>query len=112
MDIILRVFGWPHELLHVLALLLIGRRARAISQTHVDIPPDLTTRQYLFVAGLPALIFWLMVAACALMLVQATSVIERVGWLALTLVASLAAAGTLGDIYLIVARLMAERYHE
>ena len=54
---ITRIFGPPHELLHVLAL-LIGRRPTAISWTHVDIPDDLTTRQYVFVAGLPALVFW------------------------------------------------------
>lgn len=100
-----RIFGPPHELLHVLALLLVGRRPVAISWTHVDIPDDLTTRQYIFVAGLPALVFW---SAAALSLLAAVNAPE-VGRLALaligTLVFGLAAYGTLGDIHLILMRL-------
>jgi putative zincin peptidase len=109
MNIVVRIFGWPHELLHVLALLLIGRRAVGVGRTHVDIPPDLTTRQYVFVAGLPALVFWTLDAACAYMLIHAGSLAEVALWLALTFIAALAAIGTIGDIYLIIARLLSER---
>src|SRR5262245_16076845 len=109
MKLVVRIFGWPHELLHALALRLIGRRAVAMSRTHVDIPPDLNTRQYVFVAGLPALVFWTLDAACAYMLIHAASLVEGVIWLAVTFVAALAAMGTIGDIYLIIARLLSER---
>jgi hypothetical protein len=59
------LYGPPHEMLHVLALLIVGRRAGRVSGRHVDIPDDLTTAQFVFVAALPTVVF-LMVAALGL----------------------------------------------
>lgn len=105
MNILVRVFGWPHELLHVLALWLIGRRPEAVIQAHVDIPDDLSTGQYVFVAGLPTLVFWSAAVICLRGLFSAESVAALIVWAALTTLATLAAVGTLGDLYLIVLRL-------
>ena len=105
MFLLTRSFGPPHELLHVLALLLIGRRPTAISWTHVDIPDDLTTRQYIFVAGLPALVFWSAAALALLAAINAPDAGRLVLALAATLVLGIAAYGTLGDLHLILMRL-------
>lgn len=105
---LLRIFGWPHELLHVLALVLIGRRPAAITATHVDIPDDLSTSQYVFVAGLPALVFWPLAVFCLRNIFSAGDVVALVGWALLTAVAIMAAVGTLADLYLIALRLMQE----
>lgn len=106
MKILLWLFGWPHEGLHVLALRLIGRQPQAVTQTHVDIPDDLSTGQYIFVAGLPALVFWGATVASSQQLFNASAVPQVILWLAITSIAALAALGTLGDLYLIVIRLM------
>lgn len=103
-----RIFGPPHEALHLLALWLIGRRALAVSWTHVDIPDDLTTRQYVFVAGLPALVFWGATGAALLAAVSAPDVGRLVLALTAALVAGVAAYGTFGDIHLILLRLAEE----
>jgi hypothetical protein len=105
MTLLYRIFGWPHELLHVLALWLIGRRALAVTPRHVDIPDDLTNGQYVFVTGLPALVFWGLAAVCLQALLNAQSLAEGILWFTLMSVASLAGFGTLGDIFLIIARL-------
>jgi hypothetical protein len=108
MNPLVRIFGWPHELLHVLALLLIGRRPKALTQTHVDIPDDLSTGQYVFVAGLPALVFWPIAVLCIQGVFNAQGIVALVVWVFLSVIATLAAIGTLGDLYLIVMRLMEE----
>jgi hypothetical protein len=111
MSLLLRVLAPPHEALHLLALLLIGRRAVDFTLRHVDIPDDLSTGQYVFVAGLPAAAFILLMALGVLGLVLAQ------GWTqaALGLIAALfgvfGAAGTLGDVQLIAARLANEDTH-
>ena len=110
MKILLWVFGWPHELLHALALRLIGRRPEAITQAHIDIPDDLSTVQYIFVAGLPALVFWTGLVFSGQMLFSATSPAQIIFRLALTSVLGLAAMGTLGDLYLILMRVLADRF--
>lgn len=104
-----RIFGPPHEALHVLALWLVGRRALSISWTHVDIPDDLTTPQYIFVAGLPALVFWSAAALALLAALNAADLGRLLLALAATLVFGLAAYGTLGDIHLILLRLMGDQ---
>ncbi|MBI5671143.1 MAG: hypothetical protein HZC41_24365 [Chloroflexi bacterium] len=109
MLILTRIFGPPHEALHLLALWLIGRRAVAVSWTHVDIPDDLTTRQYVFVAGLPALVFWSMTVLALLAAVNAPDGGRLALALAATLVFGLAAYGTLGDLHLILLRLTEDR---
>lgn len=108
MNTFLRIFGWPHELLHVLALWMIGRRPKAVTQAHVDIPDDLSTAQYVFVAGLPALVFWPLAIFCLRGLFNAENIILLIVWATLTTGATLAAVGTMADIYLIVLRLMEE----
>ena len=105
MDILYRIFGPPHELLHVLALFLIGKRPKAIGYRHVDIPDDLSTREYVFVAGLPALVFWGIAFITALKMVNASSLGEGIILFVAFSVASLAGMGTLGDIQLILRRL-------
>jgi len=106
MTLLYRIFGWPHELLHVLALWLIGRRAVKVTRTHVDIPDDLTTAQYVFVAGLPALVFWSIAVTGLQAIFSAPNIVQMILWLVLTGVASLAGFGTVGDILLIIERVM------
>src|SRR5262249_215833 len=106
MNFLTRIFGPPHESLHVLALSLIGRQPKSVGQTHVDIPDDLTTGQYVFVAGLPALVFWLMAVAGIIILVDAANLAAlALGWV-LLLVGGLAGLGTLGDLQLILTRIL------
>jgi len=105
MQILYRIFGPPHELLHVLALFLIGRRPRAISYRHVDIPDDLSTRAYVFVAGLPALVFWGIALVAGIKLANANGIGEVIVAFAVFSLAALAGLGTLGDIQLIIRRL-------
>ena len=105
MDILYRIFGPPHELLHVLALFLIGKRPKSIGYRHVDIPHDLSTREYVFVAGLPALVFWGIAIITALEMVNASSLGEGIILFVVFSVASLAGLGTLGDLVLIARRL-------
>jgi len=109
MTLLYHIFGWPHELLHVLALWLIGRSAVAVTQRHVDIPDDLTDGQYVFVAGLPALVFWGLAAICLQALLSAPTLAQGILWFALMSIASLAGFGTIGDILLIIARLTDSR---
>jgi hypothetical protein len=105
METLIRIFGPPHEALHVLALWLIGRRAVAYTRTFVDIPDDLTTGQYVFVAGLPALVFWTAAAFGAIGLIQARNLLQLGVSFVVMMVATLAGFGTFGDIMLIIARL-------
>ena len=109
MKILLWLFGWPHEWLHVLALRLIGRRPEAVTQTHVDVPDDLSTREYVFVAGLPALVFWPITVGSGQQLFAAPDLPQFLMWLVVTSIVGLAAVGTLADLYLILMRLL-DRY--
>lgn len=109
MDWLIRVFGPPHELLHLLALWLVGRRAVAFTWTHVDIPPDLSLRQYLFVAGLPALVFWCVAAVGMNLLLNAQAFTTALSGFALLSLGTLAGLGTLGDMQLILMRLLEAR---
>ena len=105
METLYRIFGPPHELLHVLALLLIGRRPKAIGYRHVDIPDDLSIRAYVFVAGLPALVFWGAALVAALKLATANSLGEAILTFIVFSIAVMAGLGTIGDIQLILRRL-------
>ncbi len=105
METLYRIFGPPHELLHVLALLLIGRRPKTVGYKHVDIPDDLDTRAYVFVAGLPALVFWGIAVVAGIKLANASGVGEVIMTFVVFSVAALAGLGTLGDIQLIIRRL-------
>jgi hypothetical protein len=109
MKLLLQFFGPPHEALHLLALLLIGRRAVQFTLRHVDIPPDLTTRQYVFVAGMPALVFGISAGLGVVGLVLAHTWIQAVLGLLVGFLGTIALAGTVGDAHLIAARLMQER---
>jgi hypothetical protein len=108
MRILLRIFGPPHEALHLLALLLIGRRAVGFTFRHVDIPDDLTTRQYVFVAGFPALTFSIISSLGVIGLVLAHTWTQAGLGLVAGLLGTLAFAGTMGDLQLIAARLTGE----
>lgn len=105
MRLLLRIYGPPHELLHLLALWLVGKRARRFTVTHVDLPDDLTTRQYVFVAAFPALIFGL----CALLgvagLLNAATTGQSVLALAAVLGGGFGLAGTVNDMEQIISRL-------
>ncbi len=105
MEWLYRIFGPPHELLHVLALILIGRKPVAVTMRHVDIPDDLTTAQYVFVAGLPALVFWGIAVIGLLMLMRGPEFGDwLMGFVVLSL-GMLTGFGTLTDLQRIVARL-------
>lgn len=105
MEWLYRIFGPPHELLHVLALLLIGRKPVAVTWRHVDIPDDLNTGQYVFVAGLPALVFWGVALVGLLMLVKGQDFGDvLIGFLVMSL-GMLNGLGTLTDLQQIAARL-------
>lgn len=106
MDFLTRLYGPPHELLHVLALRLIGRRAVTWTRSHVDIPDDLTRGQYVFVAGLPALVFWGAALAGVVLLLRAGDAVGLAAGLILLLAGGLGGLGTLGDLALIAARLL------
>lgn len=108
MNTLLRIFGPPHEALHVLALLLIGRRAVKFTFRHVDIPTDLTTRQYVFVAGFPALVFCVISGLGVIGVVLAHTWVQTISGFAAALLGTLAFAGTMGDLQLISARLAQE----
>jgi hypothetical protein len=109
MSLLYRIFGWPHELLHVLALRLIGRRAMSVTQQHVDIPDDLSTRQYVFVAGLPALAFWGVALVAMQAFFSAQTIVQIILWLFIMALFGLQAFGTLGDVHLIIMRLSDEK---
>lgn len=100
-----RIYGAPHELLHVLALLLIGRRALKYTNRQVTIPNDLTTAQYVFVAGLPALVFFGALALGAVGLLNARTPSQWGVFVGVILAASYGAAGTVGDLQLIAMKL-------
>ncbi|MFQ3567903.1 MAG: hypothetical protein SNJ59_13005 [Aggregatilineales bacterium] len=108
MALLLRIFGPPHEALHWLALRLIGRRPARVTGRHIDLPPDLTTRQYIFVAGLPAFVF-LLIGALGLLgaILSATVVQATLGLLAAGL-GMIGLASSAGDLQLIAERLASE----
>ncbi len=89
----------------MLALFLIGRRPKSVGYKHVDIPDDLSTGAYVFVAGLPALVFWGLALVAGLKLANAGSFGEIIVAFVVFSVAALAGLGTLGDIGLIIRRL-------
>jgi len=102
---LIRIFGPPHELLHVLALWLVGRRPEQVTWTHIDIPDNLTTRQYVFVAAFPALVFGVGALLGVAGLLNAATPTQAVLALGATLVFGLGAAGTVNDIEMILQRL-------
>lgn len=108
MNALIRLFGVPHEGLHLLALVLIGRRARRWTPTHVDLPDDLSTRQYVFVAGLPALVFGGLALMGMLGLLEAQSPTQALLALIAIVGGGLGFAGTLGDLSLIARRIAAD----
>jgi hypothetical protein len=104
MRVLLRLFGPPHEFLHVLALWLVGRRPRRVTATHVDIPDNLTTGQYVFVAALPALVFGLLALLGVAGVVNAATLEQAALGLLAAFVFGLGLAGTINDLELIVLR--------
>jgi hypothetical protein len=101
MDFLLKFYGPIHESLHVLALWLIGRRAVTWTKRYVDIPADLTTGQYVFVAGLPAMVFWGVAAVGLVTMVSGGDLVMMGLGMLLLLVGGLGGFGTVGDLQLI-----------
>lgn len=99
-----RLYGCPHEFLHVIALLLIGRRPRAVSCEHTDIPDDLTRGQYTFVAAAPALVFGLLFVIGFGLLLRAEWIVGAL----LVIVGGFGVGGCMGDMQLILARWLEE----
>lgn len=101
MKLIERLYAFPHEGLHVLALWLIGRKPERIGRMHVDIPHGLPKWQYIFVAGLPSGVFLIIWAVGIIGLLRAGDFLQ----IALALLASLfgafGVAGGMGDLQLI-----------
>ncbi len=100
-----KIYGWPHEMLHLLALRLVGRRAQGATHEHVDIPADLGRGQFVFVAGLPALVFWPLSAFGLQHLLAAQDLASALFWMVYGALLFPAAVGTLGDLALILWRL-------
>ena len=50
------VLAWPHEMLHVLALRLIGKQPEKVGATYVLSPEGLTLDEIIFVNALPVLV--------------------------------------------------------
>lgn len=109
MNTLTQILGFPHELLHLFGLLLIGRRAVGWTRTHVDLPPDLTDRQYVIVAGMPALVFGLLAVIGAYGLANAHSYAEAIPAIVVLLFGSLSFSGTAGDLQLIADRLTTKK---
>ena len=105
MNLIIRIFGLPHEALHLLGLLLIGRRAVRWTRTQVEIPGDLSIRDYVIVAGLPALVFGLITVIGVYLLLNASSYDRAILAFIVIFVGGLAFAGTSGDLQLITKRM-------
>jgi uncharacterized membrane protein SpoIIM required for sporulation len=105
MHVLMRLLGLPHEALHLVALILIGRRAVRFTLTYVDIPNDLTTRQYVFVAGLPAFVFVLLLVLGIIGLVNAHTSGQVALGLTAVLFGGISAVGTTGDLALVLSRL-------
>ena len=104
MNWLMMLYGYPHEALHVLALLLMGRRALKFERTHVIIPDDLSVRQFIFVAALPGLVFFVIFAWGLLAFLNGWSLI---GALIAVMIGGFGTAGALGDLHLIITRLQA-----
>ena len=101
MEQLQKIYGAPHELLHVLALLIIGRRAVKFAQDHVIVPSDLTTAEYVFVAALPAIVFFTCMAIGVLVLLNARTPGQAGIGVGVMIAAGIGAAGTFGDLQLI-----------
>ena len=50
------VLAWPHEMLHVLALRLIGKQPERVGATFVLVPEGLSLDEIIFVNALPVLV--------------------------------------------------------
>jgi hypothetical protein len=109
METLYRIFGPPHEFLHWLALRIVGKRAIQVTGRYIDIPADLTRNQYLFVAGLPALVFWGIALVGMLWVVNAPDFQGIVLGFIMFSLGTLAGLGTLGDLSLILKRLESDQ---
>ncbi len=100
-----RIIATPHELLHALALVLIGRRVGRMVDDRVVIPDDLSTPEFVFVTGLPALVMLCVLVAAVILLFNARTPNEAGIATGVIIVAAAVAAGTIGDLQLIVRKL-------
>lgn len=98
------LIGLPHESLHALALLLLGKRPVGGSLTHIVLPPGLSDRQFVFVALFPAAVFLGLAALGFLGLLTAATFGQTV-FAALACAYGMAGlAGTAGDWQIVAAR--------
>ncbi len=109
MNELTRILGFPHELLHLLALRVIGRRAVSWTRTHVDIPDDLTDNQYVFVAGLPALVFVILALLGMYAIANAQTYPQSIVAIVVMVFGTLSLSGTAGDLQLIADRLSTKK---
>ncbi len=100
-----RIIATPHELLHALALALIGRRAGRMVDDHVVIPDDLSTPEFVFVAGLPALVMLGVLVAAVILLLNARTPNAAGIATGIIIAAAAVASGTISDLQLIVRKL-------
>ncbi len=100
-----RILTTPHELLHALALSLIGRRAGWTADDHVVIPDDLTTREYVFVTGLPALVMLGVIVVALILLFNASTPSDAGIATGVIIVAAAIATGTISDLRQILSKL-------
>lgn len=105
MNLLRLLFGALHEGLHVLALWLIGRRPERVTISHVDIPGDLSTGRYVFVAIFPTVVFLLIAAFGLVGMASAGSIMQFGVALVMAIIGSIGAVGGLGDLHLITLRL-------
>jgi hypothetical protein len=92
-------------MLHLLALWLVRRRAMARGREHVVIPPDLSRRQYVFVAALPGACFVLVAGVGLALAALGGTVPWFLAGCALMLYGMVGAASAAGDLALIAERL-------
>lgn len=109
MNELTRILGFPHELLHLLALRVIGRRAVSWTRTHVDIPDDLTDNQYVFVAGLPALVFVILALLGMYAVATAQTYPQSILAIVVMVFGTLSLSGTAGDLQLIADRFASKK---
>lgn len=56
LKLVVFVFAWPHEMLHVLALKMIGKQPEKVGATFVLVPEGLSLDEIIFVNALPVLV--------------------------------------------------------
>ena len=98
------LIGLPHESLHVLALLMIGRRPAGMSLTHVDLPPGLSDLQVRFVALFPFAVFLVIATLGFLGMMLAADIVQAIFGALAAAFGMAGLAGTAGDWQIVTKR--------